>query len=457
VTAYAVGVGQPIRAGRWPGGRLAGDIAMAAAVVAGALGVQSSSLAGGVTLDELLAAGSMEATPSANFAVVGDSLTDEAYGSLHTATSLNALSGGVLRMVANIGVAGNTVAQVLARIDNAYTASPPGLAGLSNLGWAILRIGANDLRGGASIGAPLQASYQALIAKLLTYAKRVIVMAVTPMSAPESGVGVPGANAWLASYCATVPGVYFIDDTAGVGDGAGGWAAPYLPTDGIHYGARAAARMTADGAAAFAAILAPYGYASPLITDPADVYPAQPQWIVHPYMDGTSGTVSGGFSGQVPSGWAVNGYGSGFVGTCSIVASDDGNPSPWLRITPTSIGAGGGAAISITAAMAGRSITTVDPPTLEHALQVRFNAFDSTKFSDLKCYAYGTSNEVIGGQSRVWLGDAVMSGIVVPRIATRRKAPGAHASSYLQMYLTPTTAYTGAMGSIDIRRASVRG
>jgi len=148
--------------------------------------------------------------PSANalMAFIGDSLTDPGYGELHTGYAVNARAGGKLKPIINIGVAGNTVNDLLTRINNQYDATPStsrGLAGLPRLGDVFGRIGTNNARGGASINPTIQQQYRDLIAAVLTYADRFTLFGVPPCGAPASGAGVNSFNAWLTSYSGTVP------------------------------------------------------------------------------------------------------------------------------------------------------------------------------------------------------------------------------------------------------------
>ena len=126
--------------------------------------------------------GGRVAVPSlATVALVGDSLTDKTYG-LSPFPVANGVSGGRLQVIENVGVQSQTVAQVLARIDNQHDASPystAGLAGLPPLGFVDLRIGTNDARTGA-FGSKA-ATYDALFVKLLGYAEKVIVRPVPPL------------------------------------------------------------------------------------------------------------------------------------------------------------------------------------------------------------------------------------------------------------------------------------
>lgn len=397
--------------------------------------------------------------PPVNLVMVGDSLTAMSYGELHEVAWLNARAGGPLKMIANIGVAGNTVNDILSRIDNSYTNASPGMAGLSDVGWTVLRVGTNNTRGGSSINSTVQGQYQSLIAKILTYSQRLIVLAVPPLGSPENGAGVGSYNTWLASYCATVPNCTFIDSTTGVNNGSGGWVSGYTPADGIHFGGKVAQRMGADGAAAFAALLAPYGYASPVSTDAADKYPAAPQWVTNHVMAGTGGTNSIG-SGQVPTSWTVNSYGTGFSATTSIVAADVGDPNqtPWLKVDPTAVTNAASGHLQMVAALSGRTITTSDPTRLEVVIEYKFDGFDASRFSTLRAYVYGASNESISGTARLQLGDSSLTLGAVARTALPRSSTTySHSSATLKFELVPNQIYSGAMGSLYVRCATVRG
>lgn len=455
---YSVASGA-INGGRYLGGLFSGALALDDVAPGASYAVNQSAMAGAVALDDFSTAGLFEPAPSTDLVLVGDSLMDPLYGELHEVTWLNALAGGKLKTIANLGVAGNTVGDILARIDNSYTATPPGMAGLGTVGWVVLRVGTNNTRGGSTINGTAQTQYASLIAKLKAYASRVIVLGVPPVGAPESGAGVNSYNTWLASYCATVSGVTFIDDTTGVNNGSGDWVSGYAPGDGIHFGGKAAQRMAADGAAAFAAALAPYDYASPISTDSADKYPTNPQWVTNHVMSGTGGTNSLG-SGSVPTGWAVSSYGTGFTATTSIVAADVGDPNqtPWLRITPTAVTNAAGGHLQFVATMAGRTITTLDPNPLELVAEYRFNSLDASRFSVLRAYVYGASNENMTAQAKLQMGDATLNGSAVARTSRKRPASAvSHASASLKFELVPNQIFSGSMGSIDVRCATVRG
>lgn len=397
--------------------------------------------------------------PSVRTLLVGDSLTALSYGSLHPYTWSLGLNGGYLQPVANIAIAGNTVGDILARIDNSYTNATPGAAGLGQLGWFILRAGANDFRGGSSINSTIQGQYDSLISKLLTYCTRGVVCALTPMSAPENGAGVGGANAWLSSYCAANSRLFYLDDCVTVNNGSGGWASGYVPGDGIHTTNAGSYRMGIDGAAALASHLGSFGYASPLSTDGADVYPAQPQWVATHLMAGTGGSNGLAGGGAVATGWSVGAAGANINGTCEKVASVDANPTPWQRINPTQIqdnGTDGGLGMSV--ALTGRTITDTDPDSLDVVMEVRMTALQTQRFRYLRVTPYGASNEDLAPPMYLRMGDGPTTGTAVMRCAIRRSGTRvAHSAAQLNITLCSAEAFTGGMGSIDFRCVTVRG
>jgi len=391
-------------------------------------------------------------------ALVGDSLTAVSYGEIHPYYWVNARLGGVLKVLANIGVSAEGVDNVLARIDNSYTAASPGLAGLPPLGWVFLRIGTNNTRGGNVINGTIQGLYTSLFAKLLTYAERVLVFAVPPIGpAPgENPVGLSSYNEWLADQCAANPTrMTFIDDGVNVRETNGNWKTAYAPADGIHTTKRGAFQMGVDGAAALDAAGFFTGYPSPLITDPADVYPAQPQWISNPFNTGTGGSNLIG-TGSVPSSWTVTGAGTA-AANASIVAADvgDENQTPWLRVTPTTVSN----AIALRPALGHASVTSGYPAgNIDVVGQIRFNALDASRFSQLDIWLYGSeANEEISVPIRLPMGIDALSDTITFRGSLERRAGGGSSSTvWLYFDLSGLANYTGSVGTYDVRCVSLR-
>lgn len=64
LSTYAVGAGQPIHGGRWPGGRLTGTASLSPVVASGSLGAQVSQLSGNAALGAVVASGGLEYNPT---------------------------------------------------------------------------------------------------------------------------------------------------------------------------------------------------------------------------------------------------------------------------------------------------------------------------------------------------------------------------------------------------------
>lgn len=411
-------------------------------------------------------------------ALVGDSLTDPSYG-LTTAPWLGGIAGGMLQPVHNAGVAAETVANVLSRIDNDYTNASPGLAGLatamgvSKLGWVVLRIGTNDARAGSGYSA-ISSNFSALMTKLAGYADRVLIMAVPPMTAPESSPTTKNANiininSGYASYAAANPSYCsFIDDAASVrvgGLSSGDGVSTYF-SDGVHMNHSGVRQMGIAGGDLLVTLLTSlgYSYASPLVISNTDSYNTTPgssvQWADNPAMTGSS-TQSGSWPGNVVTGVTVSASGSG-AGTVSIVAADvgDANQTPWQRVAPTQGQATGWTQASMTTH--GRSITSGDPSRVEALVEVRFNALDVTNVKRLALSARGntTANKYLLPTFSLGLGPEATT--VTKTVTMRSKLPrvlGATESGVtLFLALEYQNTFSGAsMGSFDFRCISLRG
>lgn len=405
-------------------------------------------------VDRMIYAGT--ALPLGNGAFVGDSNASESYGFLHPWTWTTGLNGGRLKPVANSSVAGDTIANVLARIHNHYTHASPGIAGLPPLAMVWNRYGTNNTRGGEQISAQNKADYEAIAEAELTYAEKAVFFPVFPIGAPESGAGVNSFNVWLAEFCATDSRLLFVDDCATVNNGSGGWASGYGSSDNVHLSNAASCQIGIDGGTnpALSALLA--GYASPLITDPLDVYPAQPQWIVNPFVTGTGGS-NGGLSGVVADDWAFGRSGSGLEATLSKFTDAEG---VWQRITPTQItdnGVDGGFGIGATLAYA--ALTSLYPDAVDFAMQIRFNDFDISKFRYVRSNLNGNNNEELAPAAYLRMGaPGRLSGTCVLRSALRRSGTRqSHSSASGVLGLCPSTSFTGDMGLIDFQRVTIRG
>ena len=386
--------------------------------------------------------------------LMGDSLTADSYG-LTNFYSMNAKRGGVLKLMANSGVSGETVQNMLSRVNNLYTNVSPGMAGLGALGRIFIRAGTNNARGNAAI-ASISSAYTSLLNTLATYAQKVIIFAVPPLEDVTNNGYVATYNAWLASFAAANPATFtFIDDCINVRNTDGSPISTFFNVDGVHFSRRGVAQISTDAAAS----LELSAYASPLSINPADVYPALPQWITNPFNTGTYGALAGGFSGTAATGFTVTSYGAGMAGLASIVAADaeDANQIPWQRIEITS----GQVAsqMDLKTVLSGRAMSTIDPSLLEVLAEVRFNNLDRTKISDLQMMIQANVGDFL---SPTIYYDLIPTGLETGRIVIRnnRKRSGANTptSATLHLYATARSTFTASSaGSIDIRRITARG
>lgn len=395
-------------------------------------------------------------TPPANVnaALVGDSLTAFGTSSFYW---INGLNGGPLSVVINAGVSGQTVADVLARINNSFTNATPGLTGLS-LGWVFLRIGTNDCRAGSS-AASVSSTYDSLITAILAHCDRIVIQPVPPLFTGPSSTLPADYNAMLRTKCLANPShLTWLDDCVDMKDGSGQQLTQYFDTDHIHLVPAGVVRMGITGASNAGIIALLSQYSSPLITIGSDVYPAQPQWITKPVMAGTGGTANGGFTGTVADGWTISG-GTNVAGTCSKVAADVGDPNqtPWQRVTPTQ--GNTGVSIAVTVPFSGRTITGIDPVTLDTMMQIRLNSLDTTKIGNFLAEVFhGDGTRLVPGHQLLCLGYGSISGTAVLRSAFPRNDSSSHAGATYN-FAIPTTTFgpAGSVGSFDFRCVSARG
>lgn len=310
------------------------------------------------------------------FAAIGDSLTSLNFNG-GPFPWINGLLGAKLNMLANSGFNGRSLGQLVGEIGNSYaTITAPGLQGLPALDLVAFRVGTNDFRFGAAINDTNKADYVSVVNGLLARSTRVVVLALPPALDQETNRTLWNnylRDVMVPAFAISHPGrVFWIDDTANMVDGLGAVIPSLYLVDEVHQTDIGRRHMALNGLSQWEALLGAGEYISPLVTSAADVYPAQPQWVVNPTNTGTGGTFGAGWSGTAPTGMNVSGNGAGTGGVVSIVAADVGDPNqvPWVRITPSSTQAGSNIAITLTGA--GRTITTVDPTTLEQLIQVRW-------------------------------------------------------------------------------------
>lgn len=402
--------------------------------------------------------------PPARLAVfVGDSLTEHNYGVCPWYT-LNALLGAPLKIIHNCGHSGQSVSGLISQLELNWTdlsGGPTGLIDMPNVGWAFLRIGTNTARGAdGSTGVPLasdtRSQYVTIINRLLTVAERVVLFPIPPIA---GNTAIAGYNDYLASLAAadTTGRIFYVDDMADF-LAAG---SPYtgLFVDGVHFSDRGNYTAALTGMAPLSALLAGISYPSQLISSSSDVYPAQPQWVVNPLHTGTGGSVGSGITGTLPNNVQAV-CTPGAAATVAIVAADGGDPNttPWIRITPTTVVNG---AISLTYDIAGRTVTTSDPIHLDQIAEIRFNAIDPARISNVNLSMQVKDYQLPKPAALKFGGyPSTISRKVVLQQDLRRKdanAGGASSTMYATFNVSSGASYTGAMGSVDVRCYSNRG
>lgn len=388
-------------------------------------------------------------------ALIGDSLTDPGYG-YSDFYWMNGLNGGKLQLVANSGVYANTIEQVTARIGNLYTDSSPGLAGLPPLGEIEVRIGTNNARNGES-WAVVAPKYDALFSALSPLAQLIAIKAIPPLSGTylAQNPKTIDYNAGLGAYAVAHSDKFrFVDDCINVRDGSGAQITSFF-IDGTHPNNAGVYQMGIDGAAARAAQLA--SYPSPLSKDPADIYPAQPQWVVNPTNVGSGGTKGSNVTGTVVNNVSVS-IGGSSSAHCSIAAADagDANQTPWQRIEALTGSNGGNVTVAFSAA--GRTMTTIDPVAVEMMIEVRFNALDASKCGELKAYFQANTGEFIGPKMHLAMGNvASLSKTAVLRHKLKRNGATTPSSFLTILSLTYIAAFASSIGSFDFRCFTIRG
>lgn len=398
--------------------------------------------------------------PSINSVVAGDSITADSFG-LSNFYWFNGRCGGVLKLIANIGVSSNTVGNLLARIDNLYTDPNPGLAGLGTIGELPVRIGTNNARGNDTL-ASIQADWTTLLNKCAGYAAKVRVLGVPPLNdgTPAHNVKTQDYEAWLAATWNTGQFTW-CPDCQDLRDGSGNQITS-LFVDGIHPNGAGVYLMGKRLYTILGTEIASYGYTSPVNTDPLNVYPTFPQWVDNPTLTGTGGSTGTGFTGTAPTNYNVAASGAGVAGTCSIVAADGGDPNqvPWLRIVPTQ--GQNGSRIAVTVGMQGRSITTSDPSALESIIQVRGNSLDMTSIGSFQYFWQASTGDNLISAAPALMGDT--GGVLFNEVATMRSnfpRSGAHSGglqgSLVYVQFQSNIGPGASIGSFDIRCLTVTG
>lgn len=214
-----------------------------------------------------------------------------------------------LKFIKNGGVGGDTVAQMLARVDPLLTLKP---------GWVIGFGFANSLSANAS-AASIITDLSAIFDKIDKAGARVVWgtdWIETARTAAQKAVGFQ-VNEWLRSLVGTRRNFVLVDYAAVMSDPATGAPLAAYATDGLHQ-TPAGARVMGHELAAALTPLTPKS--DRLIASNADTTNLIP-----------NGMLLGGAS--YATGWGWNGTGS--QGVATKVARTDGYPGEWQQIAVT--------------------------------------------------------------------------------------------------------------------------
>lgn len=385
---------------------------------------------------------------------MGDSLTDDNFGSFNTFPTFNASSGGKLRLVANSGIAANTVSSMLSRVHNSYLAATPGVAGLADLAWIIVRGGTNDARALTPIST-LAPTYTNLMNALAGYATRVLVLSVPPLAVPAENALTIAYNAWLENFAKADPEQFtYVDDASQLRGSSGEQLPIYFNGDGVHYSAQGTGQSGTTAAEALTHALR--GYPSLVSDSAADVFPTHPQWVINPTMLGTGGSKSGSITGTVANSITISG--TGLTAVCALVsaAPEDVNAVQWQRVTINASTTGNG--LSIKFATAGRSMSSVDPTGLEVVMEVRLNGLDTSVAYQMTQYIQANTTEYISPQIKVAFPIApALSKKYVLRNNRQRAGATTPASLNFYLNLNFVASFAVPIGSIDVRCVTARG
>ncbi len=228
----------------------------------------------------------------------------------------------------NYAVGGSTIANILAQINAAASAS---------VEWIIGDFGViNSIAGGVSL-ADMIAQVKQCIDAVAASGKRGAFLNSTPLVVGHASASlathqkIAAVNRAMATY-ARSKGVLIIDAHAVIVDGASGYAQPLLlQADLIHYAHTGARLLGAEFADAMASELTAY----PLLPcSPSDSYSASnnpDQLCTNPLMMGSSAmTGASGITGNLPTGLMLSSAGGTFTGTSAITPRADGLGQDWI-------------------------------------------------------------------------------------------------------------------------------
>lgn len=206
----------------------------------------------------------------------------------------NLLLGSPMKLIGNYGVASETTAEMLARIDAVEAAGAE---------WVFVQGGINDLSASASVDTVVD-NLTAICDRLRRSAK-VVLLNLAPNTSYTGSI--LAVNSRLANYARTAGNLILVDVFSSVVNPTsttGDWASN-MSDDGLHLtvaGARAYGAAISEAITKFMPTV-PFMPAS--AADAVPTTATSMQILANPLMSGSSGTVSGtGASGTIATSWA---------------------------------------------------------------------------------------------------------------------------------------------------------
>jgi lysophospholipase L1-like esterase len=360
-------------------------------------------------------------------------------------------NGPTFDIIRNAGISGNTTQQLLDRVDADVIAFGPSHVTL----WA----GMND---GWTMTAHVDASYARMVQileKLAASGIFVFLISETTGSPPLRSTPFPALvgyyNDRLRTYAADHPGIEYWDFNALIVDptNANGYARGAMLRDGLHLGPLGASKIGRDIVAPKLAKRA--GDLAGLAVsqyDTRSVSAVSRNIANNPLMQGTTGTVGSGHTGQLPSAWAS----SGNVAAVSVVARPDGvGNNARIVLTATSTASlflsqqidparlVPGKRLVIEAALG------IDAATNVSAVSLTFSMFETGGVEHRRGFGYPVQATAVNDS--IATGDRVLRSrvFVVPTPAS-----GSFSGCTLTLRIGPSSA--SAVATVELGRVSVR-
>lgn len=359
--------------------------------------------------------------------------------------------GPAFDIIRNAGIGGNTTQQMLDRVYTdviAYGPSHVTLWGGTNDGWTTT----------AHVDASFARMVQ-ILEKLAAAGIYVFLISETTGTPPLRSTPFPALvgyyNDRLRTYAVDHPGIEYWDFNALIVDptNANGYGRASMLRDGLHLNPLGASKIGRDlvgpklaKRAGDLAALAVSQY------DSRSISSVSRNIANNPLMQGTTGTVGAGHTGQVPSGWAS----SGNVAELSVVSRPDGvgNNARIVLAATSSSSFFLSQQIDPARLVPGKRMVIeaaldIDAATEVSAISLTFSMFETGGVEHRRGFGYPVQAAVAGDS--IALGDRVIRSrvFVVPTPAS-----GSFNGCTLSLRIGPASA--SAAGTVELGRVSVR-